>query len=103
MTCTELITSIINNHDYNMGTDDARKLVALAYYMGREAATREVSDRYNAVLAEQRERAAKCRYHNLAMTIQGDVSYLYSGDYSGEMSATFGADETAQTVETLTK
>ena len=45
-------------------------------------------------LAEQRERAEKCRYHKMAAEIIGDKEHLYFGDYDGGMRYTFGSDET---------
>lgn len=104
MTCKQLIDSIVRSeahNGYDMDADDARKLIAIAYYMGRESAAREVSDSYTAVLREQLKRANECRYRNMAMAIQGDVHYVYSGDYAGDMTSTFGPDETAQTIESL--
>lgn len=80
--------------DKDMEGDSLNKLLALAYYMGREEATRETSDKYNAVLAEQRKRAESCRYHKMAAAIIGDVKAVYSPDYAGEMSLTFGNDVT---------
>lgn len=80
--------------DKDMEQDSLNKLLALAYYMGREEATKEVSDQYNAVLAEQRKRAEACRYYNMATKIIGNVKAVYSSDYAGEMTLTFGDDPT---------
>ncbi len=80
--------------DKDMESDSLNKLLALAYYMGREEATRETSDKYSAVLAEQRKRAEACRYYKMAAAIIGDVKAVYSPDYAGEMSLTFGDDAT---------
>ena len=104
MNCKELIMSIIDSPDqngYSMEIDDPRKLIAIAYYMGRESASREVSDMYAALLREQLDRAEKCRYRHMAHAIQGDVKYIYHSDYSGTMTGMFGKDETAQTKESL--
>lgn len=106
MTCKKLIESIVNDpnqNGYDMEKDDPRKLIAIAYYMGRESADREVSDMYNAHLARQRKRAEKCRYYRMALDIVGPERYLYSPDYAGDMTAIFGSDETSQTKETLSK
>ena len=92
MTVIERIRKAVDN--LNCEEDSLDKLIALAYYIGREEAAREVSDKYNAVLAEQRERADKCRYHNLAHQIIGSVRYIHSGDYSQDMKTMFGSDET---------
>ena len=80
--------------NYDTEGDSLNKLLALAYYMGREEATREVSDKYNAHLAAQHERAEACRYYKMAAAIVGPEKFLYCPDYAGEMSATFGNDAT---------
>ena len=104
MTCKELIMAIVDADDqkgYSMDVDDPRKLIAIAYYMGRESAAHEVSDKYSQLLAQQLQRVEDCRYHNMAMSIQGNIRYVYSPDYSGDMTNIFGTDQTAQTVESL--
>lgn len=78
----------------DMEGDSLDKLLAVAYYMGREEATREVSDKYNAHLTAQHERAEACRYYKMAAAIVGPEKFLYCPDYAGEMSATFGNDPT---------
>lgn len=92
MTVIERVRKAIDK--LNCEEDNLDKLIALAYYIGREEATREVSDKYNAVLAEQRERADNCRYHKLAHQIIGSVRYIHTGDYSQDMKNMFGSDET---------
>lgn len=74
--------------------DSIDKLICLAYYIGREQATRELSDKYRKLLKEQRKRAKECRYHNMAAEIIGDTTYIYSPDYAMDMTAIFGSDET---------
>jgi hypothetical protein len=74
--------------------DNVEKLVAVAYYMGRGSATREVSDKYKKLIKEQRERANKCRYKHMAMEIIGDRDYIYNSNYGCEMTGLFGSDET---------
>lgn len=93
MTVIERIRKSVAN--LNCEEDNLDKLIALAYYIGREEATREVSDKYNAVLLEQRERADACRYHKFAHQIIGSVRYIHTGDYSQDMKTMFGSDETA--------
>lgn len=92
MTVIERIRKAVDN--LNCEEDSLDKLIALAYYIGREEATREVSDKYNVVLSKQRERADNCRYHNLAHQIIGSVRYIHTGDYSQDMKTMFGSDET---------
>ena len=104
MTCKDLIMSIVDDpaqKGYDMSIDDTRKLMAIAYYMGRESASRAVSDMYNALLRQQLSRADKCRYRHMAHAIQGDVKYIYHSDYSGDMTAIFGADETNLNIDKL--
>lgn len=80
--------------EFNGDNDNIDKLIACAYYFGRENATREIADKYNSVFDEQRERAAKCRYYNVALDVIGNTHYIYSPDYAGNMHETFGSDET---------
>lgn len=92
MTIIERIKKAVDNLDCE--TDNIDKLIALAYYIGREDATREISDKYNAVLAEQRKRAGSSRFHNLANEIIGNTRYIHSSDYSQDMKTMFGSDKT---------
>lgn len=92
MTIIERIKKALDNLDCE--EDNLDKLIALAYYIGREEATKEISDKYNAVLAEQRERADASRYHLLAHKIIGDTRYIHSGDYAQDIKTMFGGDKT---------
>jgi len=96
MTINERIKSIIANpEDIDMSYEQAasaEKMIYIAYWIGREAAAREVSDAYNRHLSAQHERAAQCRYNRMAAAVVGPESYIYSADYSQEMTATFGGD-----------
>ena len=97
MTVKEKIMSIVdapNQDGYDMDVDDWRKLVAMAYYMGRESATRNVSNQYNKLIQDQRKRASECRYSKMTNKIIGDKDYIYFPDYAGDMTAMFGSDET---------
>ena len=93
MTIIERVKSAIKASDYE--NDSLNKLVAMAYYMGREDATRRVSDDYTALIAEQNKRADECRYSRMAHKIVGDKNYIHHTDYAGDMTATFGSDETS--------
>ena len=100
MTCIEKIKSIIdapNQDGYDMERDDWRKLVAIAYYYGRESATREVCDRHNEIIRQQRTRASESRYHKLAGSVIGaeKETFIYSPDYAGDMTSFFGRDRTS--------
>ena len=92
MTINERIKTALSEFDCEK--DDINKLVALAYYIGREEAAKELADKYNALLKEQRARATACRYYRMALDVLGDVEYIYSLDYYRDMTSTFGADKT---------
>ena len=92
MTVLEKIKACVDNFDCE--TDNVDKLIALAYYIGKEKATKDISDQYNALLREQRERANACRYKHLAHSVIGDKQFIYSPDYAGDMTEAFGSDET---------
>jgi DNA-directed RNA polymerase delta subunit len=91
-TVEQVVNEIVNNCD--MGIDDIRKIIATAYYMGREAAAREICDDAHKIFEDQKSRAEECRYYNLAKQIQGGVSIIYSPDYAGDVTNTFGKDRT---------
>ena len=89
-TCLERIKEIVKTAD--MGQDSMEKLVALAYWYGREYATRKVSDLYAEHIAQQHRRAEECRYAKMAERIVGKEAYLYTSDYSMYMTDLFGSD-----------
>ena len=93
MTVKERIRQAVDSMDCDV--DDINKIVALAYYMGREQAAKEVCDRANTIFAAQRKAAQDCRYRNMAMQIQGGYEYIHHADYSQTMSDMFGADYTS--------
>ena len=92
MTIIERIEKAIKNYDAEKDSID--KVIAMAYFIGREQATKELSDKIAKVFEEQKKRALKSRYHNIAMNVQGNISYVYSADYSQGMTESFGSDET---------
>ena len=94
MTIIERIKNAIENHN-NWSEDNIDKLIAVAYYIGREEATRQVSDAYTAHISKQKARAAKCRYKHMAAEIVGPENHLYFGDYAMEFSQSFGQDDTS--------
>lgn len=94
MTIIERIKAAIEDYN-NWREDSIDKLIAVAYYVGREEATRQVSDAYAAHISKQKARAAKCRYKHMAAEIVGPEDYLYCGDYAMEFSQSFGQDETS--------
>lgn len=95
MTIKEYVKNLVKNWP-DMGDESepasVEKMVLVAYYLGREQATREVSNKYNAHIAEQKKRASECRYHDMAAAVVGKENYLYSADYSMEVTSLFGSD-----------
>ena len=81
-------------HNFNGNADNIDTLIAIAYFMGREDAAKNICDDVHDIFAKQIERANNCRYSKMAMTIQGGKTRSYSPDYAGEISKTFGDDET---------
>jgi hypothetical protein len=75
--------------------DSIDGLICLAYYIGREAAARTICDEHNRRIAAMRAQAdaEHCRHvaHRVIDAAGGDS--IYSGDYAGDVTATFGADE----------
>ena len=63
----EEIDRIVKTEDVLNGDDETEKLIAMAFAMGVEKATKQISDQYTALLAGQRERAEGCRYYNMVI------------------------------------
>lgn len=61
MKAKDKIKQIVNNRDTDMSEDSDtwEKLITIAYWMGRESATKETSDKYAKLIAMQNERAKK--------------------------------------------
>ena len=94
MTVKERIDQILWQDEYNMDDDRWQKLVIMAYYMGRESATRAVSDLYRGLIGQMLARADACRYSHMAHQVIGDQYGFYLPDYAGDMTTHFGSDET---------
>lgn len=92
MTVLEKINKIITE-GVNTEIDSTDKLIYLAYYFGRELAIKEISDKHNKLVDEQKTRAKACRYHKMANEIIGDT-FIYSTEYRQDMIKTFGNDIT---------
>ena len=89
MTILERVKSIVKSAEIDFSGDSPasiEKMIYAAYYIGREESARRVSNMYNEHIAEQRKRAQACRYHRLAESIVGEERYLYSPDYSGDVT-----------------
>lgn len=93
MTVYERVKNTLSNN-IDMDKDTIDKLIFCAYYFGREEAARQVSDQYSKHIEEQHARANAVRYHKMANDIVGPEQYIYTPDYSGDMMAAFGGDET---------
>lgn len=63
-----------------------QKVIAIAYWMGEERATKRVSDDYINLIKAQQERAMQCRYYKLASKIIGDVDYIYYPEYRQDIT-----------------
>lgn len=92
MTLLDKIHAACKNADYS-DIRDLDTLIAVVYSIGREEATREISDKYNDLIAEQNRRADQCRYSKMAHKIVGDMQYIYSPDYRGDSLECWGSDE----------
>lgn len=92
MTVIERVKECVKNLECEK--DSIEKVIALAYYIGKEEATREVSDAYTKLIREQRKRADKCRYKHMAHEVIGSQNYIYFGDYDMAMTGIFGSDPT---------
>lgn len=92
-TVYDYLKSIMDADDKNLTREE--KAIRYAYWIGREEATKHVSDKYNTLLAEQIERAKACRYHRLAMDVQGGHTHLYMEDCSGTITEAAKQDKLA--------
>lgn len=92
MTLQQKVDEIIKTVD-TTNSDEISKLVKFAYYYGAEQATKNVLDKHNDIIHEQKKRAAGCRYSNMAKKIIGDNTFIYSDNYSGGFTNTFGNDK----------
>ena len=92
-TIIERIREAVDHFDVD--ADSIDNLIACAYYIGREEATREVSDNYTKLIRQQRERASQCRYHKMANDVIGPDDYIYHSDYGMNVLEQFGSNETS--------
>ena len=94
-TIKEVVLASVTTAEYD-DTDNFKKLIAMAYYMGRESATKEVLDIHNTKVSRARDKANTIRYHHVANDVLdamgGDI--IYHPDYAGDMTSTFGDDTT---------
>ena len=90
----DLICDLVEEDPNIPDPENLKKLVAMAYYMGRESASREICDEHNTRIAKARDKAKGLRYHIMANGVLdamgGDM--IYSPDYAGDMTDSFGRD-----------
>lgn len=92
-TYRDRLAEALNNFiEADVGSLD--RLLAYAYYAGREQATRAYADKVREVLKEQQDRARSLRYNKLGLYVQGNLDYVYSSDYAGDYQDAFGDDLT---------
>lgn len=92
MTVIERIDKLLDS-DFSMEKDSIDKLIVMAYFIGLERAAKEELDKHNALAREQLKRAKNCTYHRMAREIIGNT-FIYSVNYSQDMTNTFGHDKT---------
>ena len=95
MTVKEIINKV-RSRDYRIDLDEdtIEKIVYLAYECGKSDGAQHAASLYSSELRNQKERAKKCRYHKLAMNIQGNIEWLYDTNYANDMFETFADDVT---------
>ena len=91
MTILERLKLALNREDANK--DNVDKLMAIAYYIGKEEATKDIIDRHNKQCESMRANAKRTRYHKMAEKVIGKTD-IYSPDYAMEATTMFGSDET---------
>ena len=95
MTLRERVEAVVTDGDFDFdNASDINALIAYAYYLGRHNGVRDICDKASKIFSDQRKRCDETRYHNLAMKIQGGVSYIYDEDYNDEDINSLGENET---------
>ena len=89
-TVIDAVNSIIEDRQALYSGDTIERIIAFAYYYGREQATKEVSDAYRSLIRDMRKRADKSRYTALINEAIGDKNYLLFGDYPGRITKEIG-------------
>jgi hypothetical protein len=100
-TVRETVARIVHEADFE--NDEIGKIIAMAYYIGRESVAKKLCDEHSRRVSKARTKAGRMRYHRMINSVLnamgGDI--IYSPDYSGDMTATFGSDEVSE--ETINK
>ena len=93
-TIKEIVIASVKSAEYE--SDTIKKLVSIAYYMGRESAVKETLDTHTTRVSMARAKAKSIRYCHMANAVLdamgGDM--IYHPDYAGDMTSTFGDDTT---------
>jgi hypothetical protein len=97
MTVRRYILATLRSTKLTVGEQPKRRnmaaVVALAYYMGAESATKMVCDAHNQLAQDALKRAGDSRYHIFARWILGPlVKAIYSPHYAGDMTDMFLSD-----------
>lgn len=93
-TLNKRVKEALENYKFNNNEPaDINAIIAYAYYLGRCEAAKEVCEDAKKIFAEQKKRAAECRYHKMAMDVQGNNDYIYHQDYDAWIHD-FSEDET---------
>ena len=81
MTVKEYINNCL---DKDMDALSLESIVAIAYYMGREDASKTLIGMFYDKIEKMRERASKCPYPHLANAVIGTKkeNFIYSKDYA---------------------
>lgn len=98
MTIKERLKKALSKYNFDGDSADLNAIIAYAYYAGRCSAAKEVCNTAKGIFEEQQKRAEKCRYHEMAKTVQGNVGYIYHSDFDGWIDI-FSNDEIDETLE----
>jgi len=93
MTAADKIKQLVKDVGPTPTTQEG--LLVLAYWMGRESAAKSVCDEHNRRVAAMRAAADKEHCHHVAHRVitAGGADQIYSPDYAGDVTSTFGGDE----------
>lgn len=107
MNCYEYIK---NCAEKGIEPNDIDGLISLAYWIGRESATKQVADRYCDRIKKMREFASKQKYHHLCNAVIDSANmvmgkhmgdYVYQPDYAGDVTNEFGHDPLPEQIKAL--
>lgn len=93
-TMLDAVKRIISDKNALYSGDTIERLIAFAYFYGREQATKETSDAYRSMIKDMRKRAEKSRYTSLINEAIGEKNYLLFNDYTGRITKEIGSLDT---------